>query len=331
MSQGRFSSPLGAALTGFFDLFRAAPLKHRYTPDIRFDGRKVLITGATTGLGFALAEECARRGGDLTLACRSGIPVTGENIRARTGNAQVSMVHLDLADLDGIHRCVDTLVTEGRKFDVVIFNAAVTLPKSRRTASGQDEMFLVNYLSNVILACLLVQRECLAPAARLIFISSDSHRGASAVDWNEFGTYFDYGVGKAISNYSYFKLLMNTMATELDRRLKTSGFIGTVNLICPGPVNSNIIREAPPLLRMVLRGIFTLIFKSPAKAAEPVIYLAGSAGFDKRSNVYLHMFAEKPMDPKVYDAVEGQKLWQASVDLWKRIDPRATDAMARPA
>lgn len=327
MSQGRFSSPLGAALTGFFDLFRAAPLKHRYTPEIRFDSKRVLITGATTGLGYAVAEECARRGGDLTLACRSGIPQTGEKIREATGNAKVHMSRLDLADLDSIHACVDGLVTEDRTFDVVIFNAAVTLAKSRRTASGQDEMFLVNYLANVMLACLLFKRGCLAPDARLLFISSDSHRGASAIDWAEFGTFFDYGVSKAISNYSYFKLLMNIMATELDRRLSSDGFSGTVNLICPGPVNSNIIREAPPFLRMVLRGIFTVIFKSPAKAAEPVVYLAGSADFHKRSNVYLHMFAEKPMDPKVYDPGEGQKLWDASVDLWKRIDQRAVDAL----
>ena len=323
MSHGRFSSPLGAALTGFFDLFRAAPLKHRYTPDIRFEGKRVLITGATSGLGYAVAEEVARRGGSVTLACRSGIPQTGEAIRKKTGNAHVEMVRCDLADLVSIHVTVNTLAASGSKLDVVVFNAAVTLPRSRRTSSGQDEMFLVNYLANVILACLLIERGCLSPKARLIFISSDSHRGASAVDWNEFGRYEEYGVSKAISNYSYFKLLMNTMATELDRRLKARGSTLTSNLICPGPVNSNIIKEAPPLLRAILRGVFTLIFKSPPKAAEPVVYLAGSPDFEGRSNVYLHMFAEKPMDEKVYDPEEGQRLWDASIDLWKSFDPRA--------
>jgi hypothetical protein len=97
----------------------------------------------------------------------------------------------------------------------------------------------------------------------------------------------------------------------------------TTNLICPGPVNSNIIKEAPPLLRFLLRGIFTVIFKSPARAAEPVVYLLGSRDFDNRSNVYLHMFAEKPMDPKVYDPEAGRRLWEASIDLWNQIDARA--------
>ena len=324
MSHGRFSNPLSAALTGFFDLFRAAPLQARYTPDIRFEGRQVLVTGANSGLGQAVAEEIARRGGQVILACRSGIPAAGDEIRRITGNARVDMIRCDLADLDSIHACVGALVNRGARLDVVILNAAVTLPRASRTTSGQDRMFLVNYLANLVFVSLLWRRGCLAPSARLIFVSSDSHRGASAVDYSEFGRYADYGVGKAISNYSYFKLLLNTLAIELDRRLATAGAARpTVNLICPGPVNSNIIKEAPLPLRLLLRGIFTVIFKSPARAAGPVVYLAGSADFDGRSGVYLHMFAEKPMDLKVYDPEAGRRLWEASVALWKSIDPRA--------
>jgi hypothetical protein len=52
---------------------------------------------------------------------------------------------------------------------------------------------------------------------RIIFISSDSHQGCSAIDYNEFGRYYDYGVSKGIENYSYFKLVLNTYAMELSR------------------------------------------------------------------------------------------------------------------
>jgi len=328
MSHGRFSNPLVAALTGVLDLFRAAPLRQRYTSDIRFDGKSVLITGANSGLGFAVSEEIARRGGSVTMACRSGIPGAGERIVRATGSSSIDMERCDLSDLASIHAFVQRLVAARKSFDIVILNAAVTLPASRRTASGQDEMFLVNYLSNVILVNLLLLHDRLSRAhgePRLIFISSDSHRGSSAVDFDEFGRYFDYGVSKAIANYSYFKLLLNTFATELDRRLNRPDAPRVqINLICPGPVNSNIIKEAPWLLRTLLRGIFFVIFKSPARGAQPVVYLAGSPDFEGRSNQYLHMFADKRMDDKVYDPVAACRLWEASLDLWRTIDVEAS-------
>ena len=328
MSHGRFDNPLVAALTGFFDLFRAQPLRERFGPEVRFDQRRVLITGANSGLGFAAAVEIARRGGHVTMACRSQIPQAGDLARKQSGVDTIEMRRCDLADLNSIHEFVDGLVRDDLQFDIVILNAAVTLPRSRQTASGQDVMFLVNYLANVILSNLLLGRGRLSSVngePRLLFISSDSHRGASAVDFDEFGHYFDYGVNKAIANYSYFKLLLNTYATELDRRIngKDGGPKIQINLICPGPVNSNIIKAAPWPLRLVLRAIFTVIFKSPPKAAEPLVYLSGSDDFKGRSNVYLHMFSHKPMDDKVYDLAAGIRLWDASMKVWNQIDSRA--------
>ncbi len=334
MSHGRFNNPLVAALTGFFDLFRPQPLRDRFDSSIRFDRRRVLITGANSGLGFATTVEITRRGGHVTMACRSQIPDAGEAARKLAGAGCIEMRRCDLADLNSIHEFVDSLVREELRFDVVILNAAVTLPGAHQTASGQDEMFLVNYLANVALSNLLIAQDRLSRLEgepRLLFISSDSHRGSSAVDFEEFGHYFDYGVSKAIANYSYFKLLLNTYATELDRRLNgiESGQTTQVNLICPGPVNSNIIKAAPWPLRFVLRGIFTLIFKSPASAARPLVYLAGSDDFKGRSNVYLHMFSIKQMDPKVYDQAAGARLWDASMKIWRQIDTRAASIIDR--
>ena len=211
------------------------------------------------------------------------------------------------------------------KIDICIFNAATALPGSRQSASGQDEMFLVNYLSNVILSQLLLAKGVLelkeqAPLSKMIFISSDSHQGATYIDYDEFGTYFKYGVSKGISNYSYFKLVLNTYATELSRRINMDSTRISINVICPGPVASNIVKEAPWLLRMTLKGIFRIVFKSPAKAALPVVYMALSPDYEGKTNEYLHMFNPKKMDPKVYEVQEGEKLWTRSLDLLKTID-----------
>lgn len=160
-----------------------------------------------------------------------------------------------------------------------------------------------------------------ADHSKILFISSDSHQRASYIDYDEFGKYFDYGVSKAISNYSYFKLLLNTYATELSRRINHPSVKLSINLICPGPVHSNIVKEAPWLLRMVLKGIFWIVFKSPAKAARPVVYMALSPDYAGTTNEYLHMFNPKKMDPKVYESKEGKKLWVRSMELLKEIDP----------
>jgi NAD(P)-dependent dehydrogenase (short-subunit alcohol dehydrogenase family) len=187
-------------------------------------------------------------------------------------------------------------------------------------------MFLVNYLSNVILSQLLLSKGVVelkgqAPLSKMIFISSDSHQGATYIDYNEFGTYFKYGVSKGISNYSYFKLVLNTYATALSRRINRDSTKLSINVICPGPVASNIVREAPWLLRMTLKGIFRIVFKSPAKAAWPVVYMALSPDYEGKTNEYLHMFNPKKMDPKVYEVREGEKLWARSFDLLRSIDP----------
>jgi NAD(P)-dependent dehydrogenase (short-subunit alcohol dehydrogenase family) len=261
------------------------------------------------------------------MGCRSQIPEAGEKVKKLSGSENVEMRYIDMSKIDIIHQFVDKLIKDKITLDVTMLNAASAASRSRPTDSGQDELFLVNYFSNFILANLLLSKGIIKPDSenqpRLIFISSDSHRGASAIDYNEFGRYFDYGVSKAISNYSYFKLVLNTFATELSRRINKDKIVVQINCICPGPVNTNIIREVPFPIRVILRGIFSIIFRSPSKAAPPVIYTATSDDFIGKTNMYLHMFIPKRMDEKVYDMHEGKKLWEESAKLWKQLDEKA--------
>jgi NAD(P)-dependent dehydrogenase (short-subunit alcohol dehydrogenase family) len=327
MAEGRFTNPVVASLAGIRDFFARQQLESRFTDRDRADGKTVMVTGANSGLGLALAVEFARRGARVIMAGRSKIPEAGERVGHVTGSDRVEMRYLDLSRIGTIHQFAENLRQDGTRIDIAIFNAAAALPGSRKTESGQDEMFLVNYLSNVILSQLLIKNGILKQGtpdlqSKIIFISSDSHRGATAIDYDEFGQYFEYGVSKGISNYSYFKLVLNTYATELSRRINPHEVKLGINLICPGPVHSNIVKEAPWLLRMVLKGIFWVIFKSPAKASRPVVYMALSEDYRGTTNQYLHMFNPKEMDPKVYDPAAGEKLWVRSMALLQEIDPR---------
>jgi len=329
MSHGRFNNPVVAALAGFKDLFRKQEFSDRLNDD-RFDGKTCLVTGANSGLGFAVAVELAKRGARVICTCRRLQNETLEKIKKQSGSDQVEVRTLDLSRLDSIHAFIDSLEQDKVSLDSVVLNAGVALPKARKTESGQEEMFMVNYLSNVILCTLLLNHKIVSRnndandfKPRFLFISSDSHQGSSLIDYDEFGKYIDYGVNKGISHYSYYKLVLNTYATELSRQLNKNEVDVGVNVICPGPVHSGIIKEAPFLLRKVLGAIFWVIFRSPTKAALPVVYMSISPDYEGRTNAYQHMFKSKEMDEKVYLPEEGKKLWERSYALWDSIDPKA--------
>ncbi|MEJ2006331.1 MAG: SDR family NAD(P)-dependent oxidoreductase [Cyclobacteriaceae bacterium] len=339
MAHGRFDNPIVAALAGVKDFFSKQDLQDRLKKEDRADGKTVVITGANSGLGYGTAVEFAKRGARVIMACRRQIPEAGEKVKAESGSNTVEMRYLDLSKIPTIHSFADDLKRDGIHVDILVLNAGVALPNSRPTESGLEEMFLVNYMANVILVSHLLKDGIIRNKVvannnkaghqpRMLFISSDSHQGSSYIDHEQFGTFESYGVTKGMNYYSYYKLVMNTYFTELSRRLNKNGPVDVVtNVMCPGPVNSEIIKEAPWLLQKMLKGIFSIVFKAPEEAALPVVYMCLSPDFADRTNTYLHMFNEKRMDEKIYIPEEGRKLWIHTYEVWQKYDDRANDFM----
>ena len=81
MAEGRFKNPIVASLAGVKDFFAKQELASRYSDLDRADGLRVLITGANSGLGFALAVAFARKGAQVIMAGRSRIPEAGETVK----------------------------------------------------------------------------------------------------------------------------------------------------------------------------------------------------------------------------------------------------------
>jgi NAD(P)-dependent dehydrogenase (short-subunit alcohol dehydrogenase family) len=267
MAHGRFDNPVVAALHGIYDLFRKQDLEDRLTENDRLDGKRVVVTGANSGLGYAITIEMARRGGEVIMACRRDLPEILDKAKKESGSDTIEMRHLDLGDVESLYTFTNQLKAEGNQVDVLIMNAAVALPKSRKTELGLEEMFLVNYLANFMFVNLLTANHVLNIGVkedpRVIFISSDSHQGSSEIDYSEFGNYVEYGVSKGIGYYSYYKLVTNTMMVELSRRINKESHKMGVNVICPGPVNTEIAKEAPPFLHKILKGIFRIMMAGP--------------------------------------------------------------------
>jgi NAD(P)-dependent dehydrogenase (short-subunit alcohol dehydrogenase family) len=290
----------------------------------RLDGMTVLVDGASAGLGFAIAVRMASRGARVVMACRSGIPEKGEKVKKLSGNPNVQMVHVDFADLRSIENLVKDLRANYPPFDIVISNAAMVPRKSRQTPQGLEEMFMVNYLSKFIFINGLIRQGCLnydgKSRPRIVFVSSESHRHPQAFDWNGFGVVKDYGMNKTVEHYGYYKLLLTTFAVELSRRLNREGEKPvSVFSLCPGPVNSSIAREAPGIVQPLMKLVFAIFFASPAKASEPVEFLAVSHALEGKNFDYLFKMSRKAVDEKAAGEDNGKKLWDLSEQLIRKI------------
>ncbi len=110
------------------------------------------------------------------------------------------------------------------------------------------------------------------------------------------------------------------MANELSRRINPDGKVkASVFALCPGPVNSNIAREAPRLFQPLLKLVFGIFFRSPEKACSPVVYLAASKELEGKTGHYMFLMQEKEMDEKATDPQNGKRLWELSENLEKQI------------
>jgi len=322
--QSHYKSPVTATITGIRDLFKKHIPAGELTDKDLLDGKRVVITGASSGLGFATAVEMATRGAEVVMAVRSGIPSKGEQVKKLSGSDKVSMLFVDLSDIESIMQFADQLKEKYNKIDILICNAAVVPKKSLKTPQGLEQMFMVNYFAKFLLVNRLLELEIFkrvkGQVPRIIFVSSESHRNPKTFDLEGFGEYQDFKIGKVMELYGHYKLLMTTFANELSRRLNPGdGTDYSVFALCPGPVNSNIAREAPKIFQPLLKLTFSIFFRSPKKASEPVLYLAASKDVEGKAIDYLFLMSRKDMDEKATDPGNGSKLWEKSESLKKKM------------
>jgi NAD(P)-dependent dehydrogenase (short-subunit alcohol dehydrogenase family) len=318
-NQAKYDNPFKATLNGVLDLFKKQIPIGKLHNDERLDGKTCMVTGANSGLGYAVAVQMAQRGAHVIMACRSGIPNAGEQAKSDSGSNNIEMMSVDLSDLESIDRFVEQLKIKKITLDICVFNAAVVPSGSYKTKSGFDQMFLVNYLSTFKLANALINNAIIKKnegnAPRIIFVSSESHRTNQEIDFENLGKYEEYTMGKVMALYGYYKLMLTSFAIELSKRMNTSNVQISVFALCPGPVNSNIAKAAPKIFMPLLKFIFNIFFKDPKDAAEPVMYLACSKSLQNKTGLYLHLMQEKSVDIKALNPENGRKLWEASEKL----------------
>lgn len=313
-----------ATATAIYDIFSNKGQIPPLDPNIDMSGKTCLVTGANTGLGFAIAKDLARKGAYVIMACRSGHPDAGEAVKKESGSNLVEMIRVDLSDLHSIDEMCQHLSQRKLHIDVLIANAGLMPLNGRKSAQDYELMFAVHFLANRYLCQRFLDDGLIKGnkdnTPRIIFVSSEAHQSSSPINFNTFGEFEDFGIKDGMKYYAKSKLQLCTFANELSRRLNPdpANINIAVHSLCPGPIASSIARESPSYLKPIIVPIMKLLFRSPEQAAEPVIYLACEPSIDKRTGIYLHMMREKTTSTEASSEKNGQLLWEKSLALLEK-------------
>jgi dehydrogenase/reductase SDR family protein 13 len=266
-------------------------------------GRTFLVTGANSGIGRAMVEALAARGGHVVLAARSEErtrPVL-DGIRARRPSAVVEFLHVDVSDLASVRRAAATYLATGRPLDVLVNNAGVGGTKAL-SADGFDLTYATNHIGPFLLTSLLLPVIERAPQGRIVNVSSIGHMQVKRIDWTLLerrteprkSGFLDYGITK----------LMNILhAKELARRL--TGTRVTTYALHPGGVKSNIWRALPAPVQWGIK----LFLVSNEEGAKTQLYCATAPELAGVSGRYYDKSREVPPSRLAEDPALARELW----------------------
>jgi NAD(P)-dependent dehydrogenase (short-subunit alcohol dehydrogenase family) len=315
-------SVASATLTALLDIVSSKDSVSAVGENFRLDGVTAMVTGASSGLGKAVATDLARRGARVLLACRSGIPEVGEEMARATGSSKIEMLRVDLADLDSVVAFTDELAKRGETIDLLVLNAGVVTREARPSRQGFDMMFAVHYVANHLLVRRLLASGVIpndvyasngrrgTAIPRIVFVSSETHRSSLGIDIDHLAELKPFGIREAVARYGDSKLALTTLATDLAERLRTpEGPSVAVHCLCPGPIASSLARDAPPALQAVVDPVMRTLFRSPEAAATPVVYLATAPELAGETGWYLHLMRRKNPAPLAMDAASRSALW----------------------
>jgi NAD(P)-dependent dehydrogenase (short-subunit alcohol dehydrogenase family) len=190
-------------------------------------GRRALITGANSGIGFHAAAELAHNGAHVLLGCRDRAKGEAALARMRAvdprANAEVAV--LDLASLQSVRAFAEAELALGVPLDLLVNNAGVYAPKTRlETADGFELQFGTNVLGHFALTALLLPALERAAASatqrpRVVTIASIAHKRAR-LNFDDLQSTKSYS---PTGSYGQSKLADLMFAFELDRRLRAAG------------------------------------------------------------------------------------------------------------
>jgi len=246
-------------------------------------GKTAIITGGNSGLGYHAVLQLARKGGRVLLAARDrgrGAAAL-ERLRGEAPAGQVELVQLDLADLTSVQRFSSEFLAAGQSLELLVNNAGVmAIPRRETTAQGFERQLGTNHLGHFALTGHLIPALLRSPGSRVVTVSSDRHKSAKGIDFDDLQSERRYAPWRA---YDQSKLANAMFVLELDRRLRGAGLDVISVGAHPGFAATNLQFAGPRSggATLMARGISlaTKLFAQPAnEGARPVLYAATAPG-----------------------------------------------------
>lgn len=289
------------------------------------DGRRIVVTGANSGIGLEATRELARNGATVIMACRSTErgQDAARDVRADVPDATLRVEACDLGDLESIHAFADRLGDEA--LDVLIDNAGVMAIPRSETADGFETQFGVNHLGHFALTGLLLENfhPHDASESRIVTVSSGIHERGE-IDFEDLQSERSYDPWDA---YAQSKLANVLFAYELERRLLTADANAKSMAVHPGYANTQLQFRGPEqrgsrLRKAAMWVMNTALAQSAAMGALPMLYAAtapeaeGGAYYGPGGVMNMRGTPERQASSdRSYDEETARRLWAASSDL----------------
>jgi retinol dehydrogenase-14 len=273
------------------------------------DGRVVVVTGGTSGIGRATAVGLSRMGARVILPCRD--LDRGERVAREMTERSGYPVEARLCDLGSqasIRAFAEAFARDHDRLDVLVNSAGIVANRRQETADGLEATFGVTYLGAFLLTRLLLPLLVSSAPSRVVNVAGEFHRKVT-LDLEDLQLERSYGLVRAGGQAMLCKVMFTF---ELARRLEGTGV--TANCLHPGAVRSGLLRGLPWYMRAVA-ALGKPFMKGPEAGARTPLYLATSADVATASGGYYA--DERPRDPAPHarDAELQRRLWEASEQL----------------
>lgn len=282
-------------------------------------GKTILITGATAGIGEVAALELARMGATIVGVGRNPAKCTvvAERIRQETGNPNVDFLIADLAVQAQVRRVAAEFRQRYDRLDLLINNAGAYYFQREVSADGIEMTWALNHLAYFLLTDLLLDMLKASTPARIINVASDAHQ-AGAINFADLEGKQKYNGMRA---YAQSKLANIIFTYELARRLASDPTARgvTVNTLHPGFVASNFANNNFTGWRKPLGwlfwGIRSIIGRSTEEGAETIIFLASDPTVADITGQYFVKKQVAKSSRASHDATAAGRLWAVSEQM----------------